>query len=394
MSARTSNTLALLIALCCFLLAWMLLITHQSRPYEPATRDGQIRQPATLQEQYAVTSTTEELTMKPIPYTPKPLTPEETRVIKHKGTEAPFSGAYWKTKTDGTYACRQCGAALFSSTAKFDSQTGWPSFDTALPGAVKEIPDADGHRTEIVCAKCGGHLGHVFRGEGMTAKDTRHCVNSTSLAFCPLAENQLEQKQASTSATESSSSSMSATASETKSKPMPNAPPPRAPTEEAIFAGGCFWGVEYHFEKEPGVIDVTSGYTGGIKEHPTYEDVCSGTTGHAEAVRVRYDPQKTNFEKLARLFFNIHDPTQRNRQGPDIGSQYRSAVFYHTAEEKETVGRLIEQLKQKGYNAVTTIEPAGKFWPAESYHQNYYAKTGRQPYCHVWEERLAPSAEP
>ena len=118
-----------------------------------------------------------------MPY--KPLTPEEEYVIVHKGTEHPFTGKYWNHKADGTYVCKRCQTPLFPSDAKFDSGTGWPSFDDAFPGAVKELPDADGRRTEIVCAHCGAHLGHVFRGEGFTPKQTRHCVNSVSLDFVP-----------------------------------------------------------------------------------------------------------------------------------------------------------------------------------------------------------------
>ncbi len=275
--------------------------------------------------------------------TVKPLTPEEARVILQKGTEPPFSGAFVDHHADGTYTCRQCGAELYRSTAKFDSGCGWPSFDDAVPGAVAKAPDRDGRRTEILCARCGGHLGHVFTGEGFTPKDVRHCVNSLSLDFVA-------------------------------------APPAAA---EAFFAGGCFWGVEHGFEKAPGVVKAESGYMGGTLAAPSYEDVCTGETGHAETVRVVYDPARTTYEALARLFFEIHDPTQRGRQGPDIGPQYRSAVFYRTAEERRTVERLIERLKARGYAVVTELVPAGPFFEAEAYHQDYYLRTGKTPYCHA-----------
>ncbi|ABL65487.1 peptide methionine sulfoxide reductase [Chlorobium phaeobacteroides DSM 266] len=283
--------------------------------------------------------------------TQRPLTPEEERVIVHKGTERPFTGAYYKNTEDGVYHCRRCDAPLFSSKDKFDSGTGWPSFDDAIAGAVKEVPDTDGRRTEIVCARCGAHLGHVFFNEGMTAKSVRHCVNSISLLFHPDAE----------------------------AAPV---------TQKAVFAGGCFWGVEYHFSKTKGVLSVTSGYTGGSIENPSYKQVCSGRTGHAEAVEIAFDPRVVSYEALAKLFFEIHDPTQLNRQGPDMGTQYRSAVFYSDEEQKKTAEKLIGELKEKGYNVVTTIEPAGTFWNAEEYHQDYYRKTGHQPYCHIYQKRF------
>lgn len=279
------------------------------------------------------------------------LTPEEERVIVHKGTEAPFSGKYYQNKEKGSYLCRRCDAPLFYSTHKFDSGCGWPSFDDAIAGAVKEIPDADGRRTEIVCAKCGAHLGHVFLHEGLTPKNVRHCVNSVSLQFQP--EAKLETK-----------------------------------TEKAIFAGGCFWGVEYHFGKVKGVLSAKSGYIGGLTDHPTYKEVCSGKTGHAEAVEIAFDPALVSYETLAKLFFEIHDPGQVNRQGPDIGTQYRSAVFYADEEQKRVAEKLIAELKTKGYNVVTTVEKAGTFWEAEGYHQDYYEKNGHQPYCHVYQKRF------
>jgi peptide methionine sulfoxide reductase msrA/msrB len=161
-----------------------------------------------------------------------------------------------------------------------------------------------------------------------------------------------------------------------------------AGSARAIFAGGCFWGVEHYFEKEPGVLSVTSGYAGGQGERPSYKEVSSGTTGHAEVVEVLYDPGKTDYETLARLFFEIHDPTQKDRQGPDVGTQYRSAVYYDTDEQRQVAETLIALLRDKGLDVVTEVEPADTFWPAEDYHQDYYARTGGQPYCHVRTERF------
>ncbi len=278
------------------------------------------------------------------------LTPEEERVIVNKGTEAPFSGEYDKHKASGTYTCKQCDAPLFNSTDKFESNCGWPSFDDEIPGAVKRTVDADGRRTEITCAKCGGHLGHVFEGERLTAKNTRHCVNSISLNFVSASEE--------------------------------------VATEKAYFAGGCFWGTDHLLARAEGVISSQSGYMGGYTENPTYEEICSKRTGHAETVEVVFDPSKTNFETLARLFFEIHDPTQKDRQGPDIGSQYRSAIFYVNDEQKEIAEKLTGLLKSKGYNVVTELSKANKFWEAEKYHQDYYVNTGKQPYCHAYQKRF------
>ncbi len=283
------------------------------------------------------------------------LTPEEERVIIHKGTEPPFTGKYLNNKEAGRYICKRCGAPLYRSNDKFDSHCGWPSFDDEITGAVKRVPDADGVRTEIICAKCGAHLGHVFVGEGLTTKNIRHCVNSISLVFVPATRASEKEKRQ---------------------------------TKKAYFAGGCFWGVEYWFKQTPGVIVVHSGYMGGNVKHPTYEQVCTGKTGHAETVEVEYDPAKVSYEDLAKLFFEIHDPTMKNRQGPDIGGQYRSAIFYMDDQQKETANRLMEQLRKKGLDVVTTVERAGDFWQAEEYHQDYYGKKGGQPYCHVRTQRF------
>ena len=152
--------------------------------------------------------------------------------------------------------------------------------------------------------------------------------------------------------------------------------------EEAFFAGGCFWGVEYWLEKAPGVILVESGYMGGQVDSPTYEQVSTGRTGHAESVHVVFDPKKTTYEAVARLFFEIHDPTQVDRQGPDVGTQYRSAVFYKSDAQKQTAEKLIAELTKRGYKVATRLEPAGSFWRAEEYHQEYYDRKGTLPYCH------------
>ncbi len=159
-------------------------------------------------------------------------------------------------------------------------------------------------------------------------------------------------------------------------------------TETAIFAGGCFWGVEHYIQAAPGVVGTRVGYTGGLKDNPTYQEVCTGRTGHAEALEVIFDPTKTSFETLARLFFETHDPTQQDRQGPDVGSQYRSAIYYRDEAQKATVLSLIEILRARGYDVVTEVEPASTFWPAEKYHQRYYEKTGKTPYCHFYTPRF------
>ena len=283
------------------------------------------------------------------------LTPEENRVIVNKGTEHPFTGAYYKNFTMGIYRCKRCDAPLYRSENKFESGCGWPSFDSEIADAVQRVPDADNIRTEILCAHCGAHLGHVFLGEGFTSRNTRHCVNSISLNFTP---DQKKQEKG------------------------------KIHNERAIFAAGCFWGVEYFFREAPGVLKTRVGYTGGNTQNPTYQEVCSDSTGHAEAIEILYDPSRTSYEILARLFFEIHDPSQQNRQGPDMGSQYRSAIFYISEEQKVISIRLIKELREKGFAVVTQVTKANVFWPAELYHQKYYSKKKGHPYCHVYQKRF------
>lgn len=270
------------------------------------------------------------------------LSPEEEFVILHAGTERPFSGEYVNHFEPGTYHCKRCDAALFESVDKFPTTCGWPSFDGEIPGALTRRPDPDGMRTEIVCAACGAHLGHVFEGEGLTPANVRHCVNSISLVFKPPVQ-----------------------------------------TETAVFAGGCFWGIENYFSNLGGVVRATSGYTGGYMESPTYREVCSGETGHAEAIEVVFDPAVIPFEELARHFFEIHDPTTPNRQGVDVGNQYRSAVFYTSEQQRETAERLMGILRDRGLDVVTDVRPLDVFWPAEEYHQDYYGKNGGRSFCHT-----------
>jgi len=276
------------------------------------------------------------------------LSPEEARVILHQGTEQPFSGKYEQFNARGTYTCKQCGAALYDSNAKFDAHCGWPSFDDEISQAIKRVKDADGRRIEIQCANCGGHLGHVFQGERFTPKNTRHCVNSISLNFVPAA----------------------------------------AQIEKAIFASGCFWGVEYQLKKVEGVISTDVGYTGGHVENPTYEQVCTGKTGHAEAVQVVFDPTRVSYETLTKIFFETHDPSQADGQGPDLGNQYRSEIFYFSDKQKATAQKLIGILQEKGLHVVTELSPVGIFYPGEDYHQDYYQKTGGVPYCHPYTKRF------
>ena len=270
------------------------------------------------------------------------LTPEEERVIVGKGTEMPYTGKYENHFEKGVYLCRRCGTPLYTSSSKFHSGCGWPSFDDAIPGAVKRTVDADGRRTEITCNHCGGHLGHVFEGEGMTPKDTRYCVNSVSLDF--------------------------------------------AKTDTAYFASGCFWGTEYYFEKGDGVITTDVGYMGGSVKNPTYRQVCTGETGHLETTQVVFNPEKTSYEAMVKLFFETHDFSQTDGQGPDIGSQYHSAIFVTDKAQEEIANKYKKLLMQKGYFVATEIRQAvgHPFWVAEDYHQNYYTHKNGTPYCHVY----------
>ncbi len=275
-----------------------------------------------------------------------PLTQQEHEIIDNKHTEAPFTGEYDDFFVDGVYFCKKCSSPLFSSEAKFHSGCGWPSFDENFPNAIERVKDKDGQRTEIVCSNCHGHLGHVFEGEQFTNKNTRHCVNSLSIKFVP-------QKPSSTS-------------------------------ETIYLGGGCFWCVDAAFRNSKGVTQVESGYAGGTTLNPTYEQVSRGDSGHAEVVKIEFDNTKTTLTELLAIFFKIHDPTTLNKQGNDIGTQYRSVILYTTLNQKEEIENTIQKLQLAKYEhktVVTQVLPLIKYFPAESYHQDYYNKNPNAGYC-------------
>lgn len=262
------------------------------------------------------------------------LTPDVTHIVKNKGTERPFSGLYQDVVKDGTYLCRCCGLGLFRGDSQFASSCGWPSFDDQMAGNIKQQPDSDGRRTELLCQRCDSHLGHIFHGEHLTAKNARYCINSLAIDF-------VEQNNVTDS-------------------------------EEAIVAAGCFWGVQRHFKQLSGVLKTQVGYTGGHIHKPTYQQVCTGATGHVEGIRILYDPCVIDYEKVIRYFFDIHNPTDSHGQGPDRGPQYMSRIFYHNSQQKAVAESVIARLKKQGISVITEVLPVGVFWPAEDYHQDYY----------------------
>lgn len=279
------------------------------------------------------------------------LTSQQYYILREKGTEKPFSGEFIFTKDKGVYHCAGCGEALFTDEMKFDSHCGWPSFDKELEGGKITQTEDNSYgmrRTEIACAKCGGHLGHIF-DDGPTETGKRYCVNSLSLTFEP------KDKALNTSE-----------------------------TEQITLGGGCFWCIEAIFEQLNGVKKVESGYSGGTIENPIYKEVCEGTTGHAEVVQITYDYNLITLEELLEVFFTLHDPTTLNRQGADVGTQYRSVIFYHNPKQKEIAEKIITTLNQnKAFNnpIITEVSKFNKFYKAENYHQEYYQLNKEQPYC-------------
>ena len=319
---------------------------------EQPTEAARTMKPKYSKSQYDITP----LPREQVERLARELDPGAYRITQKAGTEPAFCGTLLDNKQEGVYCCVVCGLPLFSSEHKFHSGTGWPSFYQPVDPEhlTRRVDHSLGMvRSEINCARCGAHLGHVF-DDGPPSTGERHCLNSASLKFYE------------------------------KGAALPPESQP-VKTEVAYFAGGCFWGLEHYFQEGPGVVDAVSGYMQGRADHPTYKEVCTDKTGHAETVKVVYEPARITYRRLLEAFFTMHDPTERDRQGPDIGTQYRSGIWYTTDEQKREAEAFIKELEAKqrfdGRPIVTQIEPAKTFWPAEAYHQDYVTKTGRT--CHV-----------
>jgi peptide methionine sulfoxide reductase msrA/msrB len=309
------------------------------------------------------------------------LTPLQYKVTQECGTEPAFHNAYWDNHEPGLYLDVVSGEPLFASVDKFDSGSGWPSFTKPIDQDAVTTKSDGTHgmvRVEVRSSDADSHLGHVF-DDGPGPEGMRYCINSASLRFVHLRDLEREglgkyltlfpaELRAAAGVGEAAKTGASTEA-----------------TETAILAGGCFWGMEEILRKLPGVIDTEVGYSGGEFEHPTYADMRTGRTGHAESIRIVFDPAKITYGALLDTFFRMHDPTTQNRQGNDVGTQYRSAIFFTSESQRAEAEAAVKRAEKSGRwkkPIVTEITAAGPFWPAEDYHQDYLEKNPGGYSCH------------